>query len=399
MCTAYTLEEVRRHWRLYVEMKTLPDKRIKAIREAFKAVAKSRPSKTLGNGARSAGPFMIHAFDAAAKLEDHYWKTGTTFFDDALDTAAMKLNPTLVYSLGGEGCKVHYGTDPVTPFHLSLAFNNSPHSVRPHDLVEVAKIQFKDWCTSFKASTSPTKPMNPVVRFIVGEATAVSRSLQLFVETGSPASSIPVAPWKSQLLVLSEGDLSSALRRDIEGIPPPLFNVIDTSNLVDHIGMYARRCFRRLSLLTMSRCFERPDRRDPNAFRIPPRECHVHRVTHIQREECHQRLHRSSVFGCHAHEHAHRCLSRGLRVRVHNTFQYARAHGLRDRLKADRHPIPSSYHMEVATDDRVRFIDLEASQSTACVRPCGAWDPSLRHVPSHVRGGGQPHMVSAKRCA
>lgn len=291
MCTAYTLEEVRRHWRLYAEMKTLPDKRIKAIREALKAVAKSRPSKTLGNGARSAGPFMIHAFDAAAKLEDHYWKTGTTFFDDALDTAATKLNPTMVYSLGGEGCNVHYGTDPVTPFHLALAFSDSPHSVRPHDLVEVAKDQFKDWCTSFKASTSPTKPMNPVVRFIVGEATAVSRSLQLFVETGSSSSFIPVAPWKSQLLVLSEGDLSSALRRDTEDIPPPLFNVIDTSNLVDHIGMYAQQCFRPRSSITMSRYFERPDRRDPNAFRIPPRECHVHRVTHIQREQCHQGLH------------------------------------------------------------------------------------------------------------
>lgn len=237
ICTAYTLEEVRRHWSLYVDMYTLPDVRLKAIHEAFIAKAKSRPSHSFTNAARSAGPFTIHAFDAATKLEAHYWKTGTTFFDDALNTAATKLNPTMAYSLGGEGCHVHYGTNPVTPFHLATAFSDTPRSVQPADLVEAAKNQLADWCVSFKASIAPTKPINPVVRFIVGEATAVSRSLQTYVEARSATSSIPVAPWKSHMLILSEEDISGALRRGNDGMPPPLFNVIDTSNLVDHIGV------------------------------------------------------------------------------------------------------------------------------------------------------------------
>ncbi|KAJ7652134.1 hypothetical protein DFH06DRAFT_1094388 [Mycena polygramma] len=225
MATQYTLTEIRRHWSLYVAMHDLPAGRKNTIRNAFRA--KSRSAQDLGVGARSAGPLIGKALKVCEEQFLAYWKTGTTFSKPKEIAAATFINPTFVYSLGGEGCNVHYGTDPVAPFHLAALFGNGGSRISVNDLVRVVQAEFSDWCSALHTAIS-SSGRTPVIRFCVSEATALCRALNGFSSTGAVNLGIPVAPWKTQLLQLNRAEYGDA---------PAAFTVIDTSNLSDHVGL------------------------------------------------------------------------------------------------------------------------------------------------------------------
>ncbi|TBU65167.1 hypothetical protein BD310DRAFT_866887 [Dichomitus squalens] len=229
--TEFTLVEMRRHWSLYIAMPQLPSRRQKAIRDAFTQVFKGRGnSKTTPmTSARSAGPLIFRAWDSGGTQALNYWKTGTTFFQ-AKDIAGAKLlNPTFAYCLTGEGCGVHYGSDPLTTFHYAALYGNAKVSVSASDMVRVAKEQFSDWCAAFKAVISIPSTA-PRVRFFLAEVTAACRALRAFGTTGTLNIGIPVAQFRTQLLHLARQEY-------VEDHAPTSFNVIETSNLIDHIGL------------------------------------------------------------------------------------------------------------------------------------------------------------------
>jgi hypothetical protein len=232
MSTEYTLEELRRHWTLYIGMQDLPPGRIKTIRDAFTQLSKSS-SETYGtiiSPARSSGPLMINAIQVSSDQFKKYWRTGVTFSDPKQIAAATLLNPTFVYSLVGEGCHVHYGMSTIVPFHFAALFGNSKGSVSVADVVKAAKAQFSDWCTTFHNSIHSNAPNTSVIRFFLGEATAVCRSLNAFATTGTLKSGLPISQWKTHLIHLNQNEYKPAGA-------PIAFNVIDTSNLDDHIGL------------------------------------------------------------------------------------------------------------------------------------------------------------------
>ena len=177
MCTEYTLVEVWHHWALYVDLQDLPHQQLKAIRDTFTRQSKWAMEMLKYNSsmAHSSGPLVMQAKEVTQKQFTKYWLTGTTFSDLKQVTAATLLNSTFVYSLGGEGCSVHYGIDPIAPFHLAALFGNAKHSVTIADTVKAAKAEFNDWCTAFHASISSTS--FPVIHFILGEATAICNAL------------------------------------------------------------------------------------------------------------------------------------------------------------------------------------------------------------------------------
>ncbi|EGO03805.1 hypothetical protein SERLA73DRAFT_158294 [Serpula lacrymans var. lacrymans S7.3] len=228
MCTDYTLAEIRRHWSLYVEMENLPNARIKVIRDAFTNQYKTTKIGTALSSARSAGPLLIKAANAMSDQFRNYWKTGTTFTNSKELAAATLLNPTFVYSLAGERFSVHYGTDPMTPFHLAALFGNTRGSTSVADVVKAAKAEFNDWCSAYSVSLSSSS--RPIIRFIVGDVNLVCRALRGFALTGTLKTGLPVAQWKTQLIHLSGDEYLS-------GGAPASFNVIDTSNLDDHVGL------------------------------------------------------------------------------------------------------------------------------------------------------------------
>ncbi|KAJ7058836.1 hypothetical protein C8F01DRAFT_283412 [Mycena amicta] len=220
MGTEHTLNELRRHWQLYIDMHNLPPQRLRTLTAAFSDLAQSAFRYAGALSVRSAGPLIAKAGDVCVRQATAYWKTGTTFTNQRDISSATLLNPTFVYSFAGEGAYLHYGTDPVTPFHLAELFSRTSHpSVA--DVVKLAKGQFASWSSAFRtAIESPSL----VLRFIASEALTLCRALNLLNSTNETDSPFPAAQWKSELI---------QLRRDA----PSSFHIIDTSNLSDHLGI------------------------------------------------------------------------------------------------------------------------------------------------------------------
>ncbi|KAJ6608100.1 hypothetical protein B0H10DRAFT_2068943, partial [Mycena sp. CBHHK59/15] len=233
MCTEYTLAELRRHWTLYAAMQDLPQQRKKAIEAEFtkrtKHAIQNVPTSMISS-ARSAGPLMTRAIPVCMEQFQEYWNRGGSFTSLDEVRRTKLLNPTFVYSLGGEGCSVHYGTNPLVPFHLASALGNIKNDPTVGDIVAAAKTEFERWCSSFHASVvaSPNQRI-PIIRFFVGEATAVCQSLHTYATTGALTARIPVAKWNTHFISLDQHEY-------LAGGAPTTFNVIDTSNLDDHVG-------------------------------------------------------------------------------------------------------------------------------------------------------------------
>ena len=235
--TEYTLKELRRHWTLYADMPNLPPARLSAINDAFERLSKENlqhPKRT-STLIRSLGPLGLRGEKAVFDSYRTFWKTGTIFLDGKRLAAATMLNPTFVYSLGGEGCNVHYGTDPLVPFHFAALFGNTKSSVTMPQILKAANEEFQGWCEAYFKSLSSNAP--PVVRFFVGEATAVCGALKAFDSSGVTSSGIPVQQWKTQLIQLNKDEYRSSVSNSSTVSAPTNFNIIHTSNLEDHMGL------------------------------------------------------------------------------------------------------------------------------------------------------------------
>lgn len=211
-------------------MQDLPPPRLADIREGYKNAFK-RSMDGSGSSmttARSSGPLAFQALDLSDQVKN-YWKTGTTFADPKQIARAKFLNPTFAYSLSGEGCAVHYASDPLTTFHFAALFGNSKSKVRSVELVKSAQTEFSEWCLAFRSSLDGFAH-TPHIRLCLAEATAFCRSLRTFRESGTLNAGVPIAQYKTQLLRLSTEEY-------VHDQAPATFNVIETSNLIDHIGL------------------------------------------------------------------------------------------------------------------------------------------------------------------
>ncbi|KAH6869719.1 hypothetical protein BKA70DRAFT_1171851 [Coprinopsis sp. MPI-PUGE-AT-0042] len=232
MCTKYTLSELRRHWRLYVDMSDLPEDKLKAIHTTFKRFSTENAQKTPATILRSTGPLIAQSVSACLGSFPNFWKTGTTFTDARRIADATEVNPTFVYSLGDDVISFHYGTDPLIPFHLAPVLANAKRTLGLSDITDACREQFKSWCNAYRASQSSKFP--PFVRFFVGDAISTSHALRAYNSTGAHRLGIPVAQWKTTLISLDPEEYVNCEGLDCA---PSSFNVIHTSNLEDHIGL------------------------------------------------------------------------------------------------------------------------------------------------------------------
>ncbi|KAJ3839140.1 hypothetical protein F5878DRAFT_680019 [Lentinula raphanica] len=234
--TAYTLEEACRHWRLYMEMENLPLDRKTTIGEAFekqrqKAIDASGVPGITFLSARAAGPLMLQAVPLYSEHLVHYATTGISSVDPKVQVAATLLNPTFAYSFVGEGWDLHYATSPLIPFHSAELFGNAKYTLSMQDLVLAAQKQFKKWCNAFYIHLK-FQPLRLTLRFVIAEATALCKAfyemkIQHHLQTG-----ISVSQWKSTKIIFDSAQYGSS-----PNPAPSSFDVIDTSNLVDHIGL------------------------------------------------------------------------------------------------------------------------------------------------------------------
>jgi hypothetical protein len=237
-CDEGTLSKVRNIWYTYRIGSFKGKEReqhTKRSTAAMQRATSSREYRTNGanlslNGIRAAAPAGICAVQDAPELARHYWQHGSTDKDGLYLRKPENINPTFVTDTS----TLHYGTDPLLGFHLATAYapltKGSPLPGGDNTrfkLVEVARQEFRAWMASFRQYPRQQLTM----RFSASDAVAFSYSLQQrrLTMTSSPAGFYRDS-YHSKPLVLDSGDYLES------GGAPTSFTVIDTSNLIDHIG-------------------------------------------------------------------------------------------------------------------------------------------------------------------
>ncbi|KAH7926180.1 hypothetical protein BV22DRAFT_1194548 [Leucogyrophana mollusca] len=240
MCTAKTLLQLRHFWTLYLQTESLPPQKHKRFQEDFATNIRRNASSSqyTFSSVRSAGPFSVPAIMVLPKIFNHYWKTGTTSYDSNEISEAKLANPTFAYSSSSsDKFVVHYGTDPIAPFHPAEAFLPRPAtsgSPSEEDVVTTAKAQFRRWAVAFSCLLRKSSPEYPVtIRVFAGDALAFCTALRYCSMTKDTSTPLYTSPWDMTSIILNETNYGP----NAAFSAPTAFNVIETSNLLDHIGL------------------------------------------------------------------------------------------------------------------------------------------------------------------
>ena len=185
-------------------------------------------------GFRSAAPISILSLKDLPELFQHFWQHSVTSVDRGSISKSRNPNPMFAGSLG-DAFILHYGTNPLLGFHLATAYASltsgspleSSGNLHLHKVVAAARLQFRQWCASFRKDAQK----NLTMRFFAGDALAFCHTLQHMHITGDRFQSNWYRDqYHPEALILDGEDYAS------NGNAPLLFNIIDTSNLLDHIG-------------------------------------------------------------------------------------------------------------------------------------------------------------------
>ncbi|QUC17142.1 uncharacterized protein UV8b_01383 [Ustilaginoidea virens] len=182
-------------------------------------------------GMRSAAPVSLHSMEDIAEASKTYWKCGMVSPDSKPGSVP---NPMFAGLLSRNEV-YHYGSDPVLGYHLATAFapltENSPLRVPDQKsatkVAAAAKSQFYEWVAAFREIA----PKRLVLRFVVADALACCHTLQHLGATGKPSANWYRRQWELKVLQLQADEYGP------KGKGPTLFDVVDTSNLSDHIGV------------------------------------------------------------------------------------------------------------------------------------------------------------------
>ncbi|EKM57497.1 uncharacterized protein PHACADRAFT_206398 [Phanerochaete carnosa HHB-10118-sp] len=235
----FTLAELHRHWALYARTESFSAAQHKQHKEIFLTGMRKAYNDNFkdlgesfydGSTSRSAGPLSFDSADICAESSRKFWKTGVLSTSQNDVRNAIHVNPTFFYATDGEGFLPHYGTHPLTAFHLAPVFANAKQSSPSlASVYENVRIRFRQWCESFYACIRATPNPTIKIRVLVGDVLSICQALQI-VGAGGEAGTLPrVGTLHADLAILDGGDY-------VDGIAPLKFDVIDTSNLCDHIG-------------------------------------------------------------------------------------------------------------------------------------------------------------------
>lgn len=241
-CDSGTLAMVRKAWTKYSSADSTKKERIIESLKFDKIVKAARddkaykhgPNVTTLSGLRSAAPTSVQALQDCPKVHDHFWLHGVTGQSPSKSPKERNPNPTFIPESSAKFA--HYGTDPHLGFPLATAYlpltKDSPlggqtePSNSVHKLTEAAQIHFRAWSKSFRGIAATT-----TIRFFAGDAIAFGHTLQHRRATGNTESHWYRTKYTFDVLALDGEDYG------LLGAAPTCFDVIDTSNLVDHLGV------------------------------------------------------------------------------------------------------------------------------------------------------------------
>ena len=236
-CDEATLEDLADIWRSYDVQALTAEARLQIcrvfeseLRRAIDYKKEKIGQNQVLTGFRSAAPASIASLDDVSRLYHQFWETGKT---DATEITTPHINPMFAAHLTGSAT-LHYGTDPLLGFHLSTAYVplRSASQLRPAGLqegaqkvVKAAQLQFRLWAQAFREKVQT----GLLVRFFAGEALRFCHALRLRRSDGSPQ-----LPNMYRRLYDPKPLVLGSMYKN--GEAPTSFNVIDTSNLMDHVS-------------------------------------------------------------------------------------------------------------------------------------------------------------------
>jgi hypothetical protein len=162
-CDSITLEKATMLWALYA-LDPVQDKTYKEtqdmLKHQWKAAKQLQAGKIsgtgfVGDGIRAFAPLLSQGLDDASKSYQTYWKSGTCLEDNKAIKNLSIANPMFVCHRSG--LILHYGTSPLTGFHLAPMYAqlsaDSPLFVRNETTkgkvpksMQVALAQLSAWC-------------------------------------------------------------------------------------------------------------------------------------------------------------------------------------------------------------------------------------------------------------
>jgi hypothetical protein len=244
-CDNETLNKIREIWGGYSVL-DLSEDEMKSYNKRFKSdlersLSMRKDLREMGLNLtvlRSAAPAPPFALDNVTDLYRYYRDHGVTDHDPAKLSKASYPNPMFASVVtDSDPMMLHYGTDPLLGFHLATAYvplspgspfcPQSPKTSHLHKAVEAARLQFRTWSISFCKRAQ----QNLVIRFCTADALAFCNTLEYKLTTKEAISAnMYRGPYGFEPLVLDGVDYAS------DGKAPFSFDVIDSSNIIDHIG-------------------------------------------------------------------------------------------------------------------------------------------------------------------
>lgn len=234
MCTVHTLQALHNQWVLYLNTKSMSEGERARLKKEFRSEAEAiaQPREDFISPCWSAGPFWANFQAVATQHFQSYWRTGIMTFETR--SPLPHLNPTFVYSLMGDVFNVHYATDPIRTFHLAACYpsvtsgSNGRGPLTMESVVRAAKSQFCQWSQAFREAVTEGAI---VLRFFNGDALAFCNALQELRRSGMTLTSVGVSYWMGTRIHFHDEYLLSSTHP-----APSCYNVINTSNLSDHLG-------------------------------------------------------------------------------------------------------------------------------------------------------------------
>ncbi|KAL1798263.1 hypothetical protein ACET3X_002300 [Alternaria dauci] len=225
-CDSVTLKNTVKLWKLYA-LEPGQDQTYDETQTMLKAQwkdAKDLQAKTTtgtgftGNGTRAIAPQLAQGIQDLDKFHRTYWNSGTCLEDNKAIKNLSTVNPMFVCNCSG--LILHYSTN------SPLLVPNDSTKGKVSNAIQASLAQLSAWCVAFrKASTRVT------LRHVNSEAVALCHVLQHQRAYGeSHTAHWYRSTWTYTPLVLDATDYE-------QGGPTPLiFDVVDTSSLLNHVG-------------------------------------------------------------------------------------------------------------------------------------------------------------------
>ena len=229
------LSRVRDFWKKYARTRAMSSRATKEYetrsRTAISSIANTHKDNYTVQGFRSLGLYGGRAVEVMSDVFHSFWETGVVggHSEDSVDLKKCNgghVNPLFAFSSAPTGeFAVHYGTDPLLSFRVAEAFDGiQPGDIHPNMVVDAAKLQFKNCC---KAFVNFIRSERAVLLFHCGDAINLCYELQARSPTGCnfpPWTRKYAQSWSAEANILCEAHAGT-------------YDVIDTSNLVDHVGI------------------------------------------------------------------------------------------------------------------------------------------------------------------